>query len=145
MRRIHHVDLREAMRTMYWRDLVVLLDDAAEQDTQSAHDSENLAMLLDRWDFFLNGDYVDRITDPNDPEVKAEAERRKAAGIVPPPIPLLRPVALRRPEIAAVRKENYEALADRFAAPQQPRRPDRGARASTAEFLAWERSRATTP
>ena len=68
------------MDTWYWRDVVALLDDAEEQDKQRFRDSENLAMLVDREDFSLNGEYVDRITDPNDPEVKADIARRKAAG-----------------------------------------------------------------
>lgn len=129
----------------FWRDVVALLEDAEEQDIKQFRDSENLAMLVDRKDFSLNGEYVDRITDPNDPEVKAETARRKAAGIKPPPIPVLPPVALRDPEVTEARRAFNTAVLDQFGkkAPESEyRRP--GVRASADDFKAWERSRATT-
>lgn len=133
------------MDTWYWRDVVALLDDAEEQDKQRFRDSENLAMLVDREDFSLNGEYVDRITDPNDPEVKADIARRKAAGIKPPPIPVLPPIGLRDPEVIEARRAYNTAVLETFNTPNTDsayRRP--GVRASADDFKAWERSRATT-
>ena len=133
------------MDTWYWRDVVALLDDAEEQDKQRFRDSENLAMLVDREDFSLNGEYVDRITDPNDPEVKADIARRKAAGIKPPPIPVLPPIGLRDPEVTEARRAYNTAVLEKFSTTNTDsayRRP--GVRASADDFKAWERSRATT-
>lgn len=133
------------MDTWYWRDVVALLDDAEEQDKQRFRDSENLAMLVDREDFSLNGEYVDRITDPNDPEVKADIARRKAAGIKPPPIPVLPPIGLRDPEVIEARRAYNTAVLETFTkanAESTYRRP--GTRATADDFKAWERSRAST-
>lgn len=77
---------------------------------QNAFDSENLAMLVDRDDFYLNSEYSQWITDPNDPQVKAERARRLKYGIKPPPVPVLRPVAMRQPELTI-------ALGKRYASP----------------------------
>lgn len=105
---------------MAWRDLHVLLDDAAEQDARAARDSENLAMLVDRSDYWLGSEYTNWITDPDDPSVKAERERRKAARITPPPRPLLLPIACRAPEVSAQLLERHRADVDRYSAPARP-------------------------
>ncbi len=48
-------------------------------------------MFLDRFDYFLRSEYASWITDPDDPEVKAERALRKRQGIKPPPQPLIPP------------------------------------------------------
>lgn len=82
-------------------DVAALLDDSATRDAQSARDSENLAMLVDRLNFGLNLDYVEAVTDPEDPQVKRDRLERKKRGIKPPPLPLLAPIAQRDPVITA--------------------------------------------
>lgn len=58
-------------------------------------DSENLAMLVDRDDYYLNSEYANWTADPDDKQAERERERRKREGIKPPPIPILPPVAKR--------------------------------------------------
>ncbi|MDF3308710.1 hypothetical protein P3H15_27205 [Rhodococcus sp. T2V] len=113
------------MANTYWRDVVAMLEDAEEQDQQRFRDSENLAMLVDREDFYLTGEYVDKITDPDDPEVKAARERRKRAGIKPPPVPVLRPIALRRADLTELRTEQHDALMAQFTQPRAAAPDDR--------------------
>lgn len=68
-------------------------------------------MLLDRDDYWLNSEYTQWITDPDDPEVKRAREERKRRGEKSPPNPILAPVALRPKDIAEVRHKQYvEAL-----------------------------------
>lgn len=90
-----------------WQDVAILLKKVLETVDQSAFDSENLAMLVDRDDFYLNSEYSQWVTDPNDPQVKAERARRLKYGIKPPPVPVLRPVAMRRAELTAVLSKKY--------------------------------------
>jgi hypothetical protein len=86
-----------------------MLEQMLEWDAQAARDSENLAMLVDRDDYWLNSEYSQWVTNPDDPEVKAERARRLKEGIKPPPTPLLRPVAHRPTELAAKLWEKYGA------------------------------------
>ncbi|MCJ0906226.1 hypothetical protein [Rhodococcus sp. ARC_M6] len=62
-------------------------------------DSENIAMLVDRDDYWLNSEYANWVSDPDDKaaeaERKRERERRKREGIKPPPTPVLPPVGKR--------------------------------------------------
>ncbi|MGW0043479.1 hypothetical protein [Rhodococcus sp. NPDC003348] len=80
---------------MGWRDLAVLLDDAAEQDDRAADLAENVAMLVDREHYWLTSEYASWTTDPDDSEVKAARAQRKRDGVKPPPRPLLAPIARR--------------------------------------------------
>jgi hypothetical protein len=82
-------------------DCAALIEDLHERIAQEMRDSENLAMLVDRKDFDLTFDYVNAVHDPDDPEAKKAREERKQQGIKPPPMPIIRPVAHRRPEITA--------------------------------------------
>ncbi|MFC9786430.1 hypothetical protein [Rhodococcus sp. NPDC127528] len=106
---------------MWWRDIAALLDDATEQDARAARDSENLAMLVDRHDYWLNSEYSTWTTDPDDPEVKAERARRKRAGLKPPPRPLLIPVACRTPEAVTRLLEQHIADIARSVNPTEKR------------------------
>lgn len=96
-----------------------MLKRALELDAQAARDSENLAMLVDRDDYWLNSEYAQWITNPDDPEVKAERARRLKQGIKPPPRPLLEPVAQRPPDLANRMVEKYIA-ALKEQAPAKP-------------------------
>lgn len=101
-----------------------MLDHALEVLDQEARDSENLAMLVDRKDYWLNSEYRSWVTDPDDPTVKAERERRKREGIEPPPRPLLPPVAQRRPELVEALMQRYRAESERYEPkPKAPVKP----------------------
>lgn len=76
--------------------------------------ASNVADLVDLMTFWLTAEYVKWTTDPDDPEVKAEQKRRKAAGIKPPPIPLVQPVAHRPPSLAAQYERRFVELAEEF-------------------------------
>lgn len=101
---------------------MAMLDHALEILDQEARDSENLAMLVDRKDYWLNSEYRSWVTDPDDPEVKADRERRKK--IKPPPRPLLPPVAQRRPELVEALLQRYRAESEMYAPkPEVPVKP----------------------
>lgn len=106
---------------MQWQDLCALVHDALERDTQQHRDSENIAMLLDRDNFYLDAEYQQWITDPNDPKVKADHLARKQRGVTPPPKPMLYPVALRRPELAEIHMTRYREIAEHYASPAADR------------------------
>lgn len=63
-----------------------------------SYTDENLALLVDRLDYWLGTEYAGWVTDPNDPEVKRERAERKRSGVKPSPIPIIPPVAKRPPE-----------------------------------------------
>jgi len=68
-------------------------------------------MLLDRDDYWLNSEYAQWTTDPDDPEVKRAREERKRSGVKPPPTPVIAPVALRPKDMGEIRRKQYmEAL-----------------------------------
>lgn len=73
--------------------------EAATQEPWSYTD-ENLAMLIDRLDYWLSSEYTQWTTDPDDPEVKRARAERKKSGEKPPPNPIIIPVAQRPPEQA---------------------------------------------
>ncbi|MDI9900260.1 hypothetical protein QM716_10375 [Rhodococcus sp. IEGM 1409] len=73
----------------------MLIAQAVEWLAAEKRDSENLAMLVDRDDYWLNSEYASWIADPDDKEAQKERERRKREGIKPPPVPVLPPVAKR--------------------------------------------------
>ncbi|WP_052056365.1 hypothetical protein [Rhodococcoides fascians] len=101
-----------------------MLDHVLEWFDQQAMDSENLAMLVDRKDYWLNSEYRTWVTDPDDPEVIAERERRKREKVKPPPTPLLVPVAQRPEAVAAVLRERYQAALLQFAPKvEEPKKP----------------------
>jgi hypothetical protein len=82
------------------------LGDMADWD---AH-KENTARLLEVIAYRLELEWVDRTTDPDDPEVKRERVAAKRAGKKPPERPIVPPVALRPRELAEQRAREYADL-----------------------------------
>lgn len=93
---------------------------------------ENVAKLVDRIDFWLGALWQEWTTEPDDPEVKAERERRKREGIKPSPAPIIPPVADRPPELHKFLTEQY--LRRRAEADKPPRR-----KVTVAEFMAMRK------
>jgi hypothetical protein len=89
------------------------------------HHEENTARLLEAIDHLIRMEWTDRITDPEDPEVKRARAEAKRSGHRPPPRPVLEPAALRPPEYARQREEAW--LAD-LAAATEPATPQVGER-----------------
>ena len=80
-------------RASLWHiELLILVEDLPPEWSLT---DENIARLVDRDDFYLNSEWSRWTADPDDPDAKAEQDRRKALGIKPPPAPILRPVAAR--------------------------------------------------
>lgn len=95
-------------------DIGRLINDLYDREGRALRDSENLAMLVDRVDFDATFEYSGAVTDPEDPEVKQEQERRKRAGIKPPPTPLWRPVAQRDTTLREQLIKDYEEEAKKY-------------------------------
>lgn len=110
------MDLRAALRTIPAVDLVAMVKQLAgkpgtclyrvEMDGWGPHE-ENTARLYEALNYWLELAWVDRTTDPEDPEVKRERAEAKRSGIKPPPHPMIPPVALRPPKIADERFQGY--------------------------------------
>lgn len=79
---------------------------------------ENTARLMEVMSYQLELNWVDRITDPDDPELKRERAKAKRAGLKPPAHPLIPPIAMRPSEIAQERFTEYRELVDAHNAPQ---------------------------
>jgi len=76
---------------------------------------ENTARLLDLTEHEVQTSWTDRITDPDDPEVKRERAEAKRRGQKPPPSPLILPVALRPEKVAEQRFTEYVEAAAKLA------------------------------
>lgn len=79
------------------------------------HLAANVAHLVDLMSYQVHADYVQAITDPEDPQIRAEQERRNRQGIKPPPVPLVPPVAIRPESVAAEYEDAYRDMVARFA------------------------------
>lgn len=88
---------------------------------------ENTARLLEAQAYKLELDWVDRITDPDDPEVKRDRAQAKRAGIRPPERPIVPPVALRPPAMQAVAVADFAEKIDKHRTPPQPHVSNRAA------------------
>lgn len=95
--------------------------EAGDMAGWSLHAS-NVADILDLLTYLVTSDYVAKTTDPDDPEVKAEAKRRKTAGLKPPPLPLVQPVAHRPPSLAAQYQHQFDGLVEMFRGYRGPSR-----------------------
>ncbi|EOM78096.1 hypothetical protein DW322_11300 [Rhodococcus rhodnii] len=122
---------------MPWRDVAHLLEQAAEWRAQEIRDSENVAMLVDRDDFYLNSEYSSWITDPDDPDVKAAQARRKKSKVKPPPAPLLRPVAQREPIRMVELVKRYHAELEKHAIPEKPKDVKVTSARELARLMGW--------
>lgn len=94
---------------------VVLSEDAAPW----THTDENLAMLIDRLDYWLLSEYGQWTYDPDDPENKLARAERKKSGMKPPPVPILTPVAQRPPRQAAAARELAERMREQYRTPPE--------------------------
>lgn len=81
------------------------------------HLAANVAYLVDLMSYTVHTDYQQAITDPDDPEVKAEREYRKKNKIKPPPVPLVPPVAFRPDSVASEYDSAYRDLVARHRPP----------------------------
>jgi hypothetical protein len=88
-----------------------------QEETAWTYTDENLAMLIDRLDYWLSSEYVGWVTDPNDPEEKRKSEERKRSGVKPPPVPIIPPVAKRPPDVAREVVRFNQALRDHYSTP----------------------------
>ena len=105
------------LRGRDWRDVSELLQRVPGEWSLEA---ENMAMFLDRFDFFLNSEYASWTADPKDEKQRAaDAERRRRDGHKTPSTPLLFPVALRPDDVLKVRFEQYEKRVAEFKPPER--------------------------
>lgn len=91
-----------------------MVDYASSPQASWSLTDENLAMLIDRLDYWLITEYSKWTTDPDDPEVKQARAKRKREGTKPPPIPVITPVAMRPQEEHERAIENAKALRKLF-------------------------------
>jgi hypothetical protein len=83
---------------------------------------ENTARLYEVLHHWLGLEWIDRTTDPDDPEVRRRRAEDKRRSVKPPPYPLVPPVALRPDQIAEKRHAAYLDEVQRWSAPQVERR-----------------------
>lgn len=88
-----------------------------EQEETWSFTDENLAMLIDRLDYWLSTEYVGWVTDPNDPEEKRKREERKRSGVKPPPVPIIPPVAKRPPAAAREVVRMNQEIREHYSTP----------------------------
>lgn len=138
-RRYYQLDLRKALTEMPACDLVALVkklpsDSALVREESGAWadwdaHKENTARLLEVMAYQLELDWIDRTTDPDDPEVKRERAIAKRDGIKPSEHPIVPPVAMRPHDLAEERAEQYVELlaAQRAKTAPQPQVSNRAA------------------
>ncbi|MCK2199199.1 hypothetical protein [Corynebacterium callunae] len=101
---------------MNYMELSPMIDHALQPEEWS-HTDENLALLVDRLDYWLGTEYAGWVTDPTDPEVKKAREEQKRSGHKPPPVPLIPPVAQRPPKQAKAASEQVQRLREFYESP----------------------------
>ena len=101
---------------MWHVDLAILIDGLRPEWTNG---DENLARLVDRLDYELQANYAAATTDPNDPEVKRERAERRRAGQKPPPLPIIRPVAVRPQALHSLLLAQASAQIEEHLAPKK--------------------------
>lgn len=100
----------DALRTL---DVDELADLVLGLDSWT-HTDENIARLVDRDDYYLRSMYSQWTTDPEDPEVKREIERRRRHGVKPPPEPLIPPIAERPLKQTVDMWEKYKEMTNKY-------------------------------
>lgn len=106
----------EDFRTLCVFELTPMIDHALAPQEWTYTD-ENLALLVDRLDYWLGSEYAGWVTDPDDPEVKKARAERKKSGVKPPPVPLIIPVAKRPPKHAQAARDRVERLREHYQNP----------------------------
>lgn len=86
------------------------------------HMAANIADLVDLASYWLHAEYAKWTYDADDPETKKQEKARKAAGVKPPPQPLIPPVAHRPPSIAEEYVRRFTESAPAVAEPVPSRR-----------------------
>lgn len=102
------------------RDSALAREEAGEWGDWDAH-KENTARLLEIESYKLELAWIDRITDPDDREVRRERLEAERAGIKPPPHPMVPPIAMRPAGIGEERLQEYLDAVSAFGPP--PREP----------------------
>lgn len=133
-------DLRADLQTQPARDFVAVVRQTLEtRGTALNHavlgdqaewglHQENTARVLDALYHQAETSWVDRTTDPDDPEVKRARAEAQRSGRKPPPHPPIRPVALRPASVAA------QVMGHFVEQQTPPPEPPRQRAVSTAEF-----------
>lgn len=88
-----------------------------QEEAAWSYTDENLALLVDRLDYWLTSEYVGWVTDPDDPEEKRKREERERSGVKPPPVPIIQPVAKRPPGPAREVAQLVEAMREHYSKP----------------------------
>jgi hypothetical protein len=78
----------------------------------------NMAHLVDLMQMWLDHEYAGWVADPD--ELEKERRRRKRAGIKPPPVPLIEPVAARPAEVHQQLAEVHQQQLVMFGQTQGP-------------------------
>lgn len=134
------MDLRAAFRELPVQDLIALIrklppgsclarEELGAWADWDAH-KENTARLLEIESYKLQLSWVDRITDPEDPEVKRERAQAKRAGVTPPRDPMVPPIAMRPGDISEQRLQEYLDRLAEHQASSSPKSIQAGSRAA---------------
>ena len=138
-RKQYALSWRDALRDLDHRDLADLVNGLDLNEQWSATD-ENIARLVDRDDYYLRSKYAQWIHDPDDADAERERQLRKKRGIKPPPEPIVAPVAVRPPRVAAAAWDTYAELALKHA-PKPERVTDDGRKKVSISQLREQQAR----
>jgi hypothetical protein len=137
-RRFYQMDLRAALTEIPARDLMALIRKLPEDSALVREETgpwgswdarENTARLLEVMSYLLDLEWTDRISDPEDRELKREQAAAKRAGLKPPERPIVPPVAMRPQELAEERFEKYAVDMASYQVKANPK-PQQSTRAS---------------
>lgn len=101
------IDLASRVKRLARNRHSELADLLTDGEAEWGPHEENTAELLEVQSYLLELAWVDRTTNPDDPEVKAERRKAEASGIKPPKRPLVPPIAHRPKKLAEQRFEDY--------------------------------------
>lgn len=82
-----------------------------------SHHEENTARLYEAMHHWLNTDWAQKTTDPEDPEVRRDRAEAKRSGIRPPKHPLIPPIGLRPADVAESHWSQYKTAVEKHTAP----------------------------
>lgn len=102
---------------MPWQDVCFL---AARLSKNWTRQDENQAQLVDLLSYWLNAEYVNWTTDPEEAKELAADRSEKPK---PPPFPIIEPVAHRPPAIHEAALDRYRKLLEKYSAAPEPKMP----------------------